>query len=206
MYRRFSGKHCGGDGFPALKSSDPRSVMSLIRTKDGAPRGMGTNTGAYTIIGRGRSAFSNRDGRRISIRPPSVSVVWQLSPLSGRKAAQTIEFHNTPDRCRLFPRAIKRDANGPRRRSAGDRFALAKKQRMSMLKNLLFLPDPAPRCAQRHEAQQRPSGREDTKGALCVVDLDTVMPGSSLFDFGDAPSLRRFDRGGGRSAISQRWK
>ena len=26
----------------------------------------------------------------------------------------------------------------------------------------------------------------DTKKAVCVVDLDTVMPGSALYDFGDA--------------------
>ena len=27
---------------------------------------------------------------------------------------------------------------------------------------------------------------QDTDKALCVIDLDTVMPGSSLYDFGDA--------------------
>ena len=25
-----------------------------------------------------------------------------------------------------------------------------------------------------------------TRGAVCVIDLDTVMPGSALYDFGDA--------------------
>ena len=27
---------------------------------------------------------------------------------------------------------------------------------------------------------------EETQKAICVIDLDTVMPGSVLYDFGDA--------------------
>ena len=27
---------------------------------------------------------------------------------------------------------------------------------------------------------------EDTKEGICVIDLDTIMPGLSLYDFGDA--------------------
>lgn len=28
---------------------------------------------------------------------------------------------------------------------------------------------------------------KDTNEGVCVIDLDTVMPGSLLYDFGDAP-------------------
>ena len=28
---------------------------------------------------------------------------------------------------------------------------------------------------------------QDTNEGVCVIDLDTVMPGSLLYDFGDAP-------------------
>ena len=28
---------------------------------------------------------------------------------------------------------------------------------------------------------------KDTNEGICVIDLDTVMPGSLLYDFGDAP-------------------
>ena len=63
--------------FLRSKSSDPRSVMSLIRTKDGA----------YTIMWTGRSAFSSRRRTRISIRPPSVSVrLRSCSPTSRQKS------------------------------------------------------------------------------------------------------------------------
>ena len=44
--------------------------------------------------------------------------------------------------------------------------------------------DPRAHHAQRHEVQQR-HARHVTGEAKCVVDLDTVMPGCALYDFGD---------------------
>ena len=38
-----------------------------------------------------------------------------------------------------------------------------------------------------------------TRKPLCVIDLDTVMPGLTAYDFGDSIPVRRFDRRGGRA-------
>ena len=145
--------------FLRSKSSDPRSVMSLIRTKDGAPH---TRYGdEYWRV------YDYVDGTICLQQPETDEDFYQaavgfgtfaqlLSDFPAEKLHETIpNFHNTPDRCRLFREAIERDAVG---RAAAVQpeidFALAREA--------------------------------ETRKALCVVDLDTVMPGSSLFDFGDA--------------------
>lgn len=155
--------------FLRSKSSDPRSVMSLIRTKDGAPH---TRYGdEYWRV------YDYVDGTICLQKPETDEDFYQaavgfgtfaqlLSDFPAEKLHETIpNFHNTPDRCRLFREAIERDAVG---RAAAVQpeidFALAREAEMSALQNLL-------------SAGEIP---------LRVVDLDTVMPGSSLFDFGDA--------------------
>lgn len=111
-----------------------------------------------------------------------------LSDFPAEKLHETIpNFHNTPDRCRLFREAIERDAVG---RAAAVQpeidFALAREAEMSALQNL-FLPDEIPlRVAHNDTKLNNVLLDAKTRKALCVVDLDTVMPGSSLFDFGDA--------------------
>ena len=71
--------------FLRSKSSDPRSGRRTVRPTPG----MGTNTGAYTIMWTGRSAFSSRRRTRISIRPPSVSVRLRSCSLTSRRKSCT---------------------------------------------------------------------------------------------------------------------
>ena len=159
--------------FLRSKSSDPRSVMSLIRTKDGAPH---TRYGdEYWRV------YDYVDGTICLQQPETDEDFYQaavgfgtfaqlLSDFPAEKLHETIPgIFNARrlDRCRLFREAIERDAVG---RAAAVQpeidFALAREAEMSPSEQLTASERSAPRCAQRHEAQQRPSGREDTKGAL----------------------------------------
>ncbi len=57
---------------------------------------------------------------------------------------------------------------------------------MSALQNLLSAGEIPLRVAHNDTKLNNVLLDAKTRKALCVVDLDTVMPGSSLFDFGDA--------------------
>ena len=177
--------------FLRSKSSDPRSVMSLIRTKDGAPH---TRYGdEYWRV------YDYVDGTICLQQPETDEDFYQaavgfgtfaqlLSDFPAEKLHETIpNFHNTPDRCRLFREAIGRDAVG---RAAAVHpeidFALAREAEMSILQNLLSAGEIPLRVAHNDTKLNNVLLDAKTRKALCVVDLDTVMPGSSLFDFGDA--------------------
>ena len=177
--------------FLRSKSSDPRSVMSLIRTKDGAPH---TRYGdEYWRV------YDYVDGTICLQQPETDEDFYQaavgfgtfaqlLSDFPAEKLHETIpNFHNTPDRCRLFREAIERDAVG---RAAAVQpeidFALAREAEMSALQNLLSAGEIPLRVAHNDTKLNNVLLDAKTRKALCVVDLDTVMPGLVGHDFGDA--------------------
>ena len=177
--------------FLRSKSSDPRSVMSLIRTKDGAPH---TRYGdEYWRV------YDYVDGTICLQQPETDEDFYQaavgfgtfaqlLSDFPAEKLHETIpNFHNTPDRCRLFREAIERDAVG---RAAAVQpeidFALAREAEMSALQNLLSAGEIPLRVAHNDTKLNNVMFDNKTDEGICVIDLDTVMPGLSLYDFGDS--------------------
>lgn len=168
---------------------------------------MGTNTGAYTIMWTGRSASSSpeTDEDFYQAAVGFGTFAQLLSDFPAEKLHETIpNFHNTPDRCRLFREAIERDAVG---RAAAVQpeidFALAREAEMSALQNLLSAGEIPLRVAHNDTKLNNVLLDAKTRKALCVVDLDTVMPGSSLFDFGDAIRYGASTRGGRRARSLQ---
>lgn len=98
-----------------------------------------------------------------------------------------VNFHNTPDRLRLFEEAVEADVAGRRcevereiefvrarsefaqtleRAHNEGRLPLKVTHNDTKLNNILF--------------------DKDTDKGLCVIDLDTIMPGYSVNDFGDS--------------------
>lgn len=98
-----------------------------------------------------------------------------------------VDFHNTPKRVEALKKAVQEDKMGraelvqkeidfvlERSESAGTVVSEIKKGNIPVrvthndtkINNILF--------------------DSDSKEAVCVIDLDTVMPGSALYDFGDA--------------------
>ena len=112
----------------------------------------------------------------------------KLKDFPAEQLAETIpDFHNTPDRYKKFMEAVERDAVGRvkdvlpeidfvrvrkdfaetlERAHAEGRLPLKVTHNDTKLNNILF--------------------DEETGEALCIVDLDTVMPGYSVNDFGDS--------------------
>ena len=177
--------------FLRSKSSDPRSVMSLIRTKDGAPH---TRYGdEYWRV------YDYVDGTICLQQPETDEDFYQaavgfgtfaqlLSDFPAEKLHETIpNFHNTPDRYRAFLETLERD---PMHRAAQVQpeieFALARQAEMSTIQSALTAGELPLRVTHNDTKLNNVLLDAKTRKALCVIDLDTVMPGSSLYDFGDS--------------------
>ena len=177
--------------FLRAKSGDPRSVMALIRTTDGAPH--------ICYKDEYWRVYDYVDGTICLQQPETDEDFYQaavgfgtfaqlLSDFPAEKLHETIpNFHNTPDRYRLFREAIARDAahRGAAVQPEID-FALAREAEMATIQNALAAGEIPLRVTHNDTKLNNVLLDAQTRKALCVVDLDTVMPGSSLYDFGDA--------------------
>ena len=96
-------------------------------------------------------------------------------------------FHNTPKRFYAFVHAIDMDAAG-RARQADDEieFFFDRRLMMSKIVRLMDAGTLPPRVTHNDTKANNVMIDNRTGHAICVLDLDTVMPGSSLYDYGDA--------------------
>lgn len=96
-------------------------------------------------------------------------------------------FHNTPDRYRLFREALAADRVG---RAASVQpeiaFVLAHEEIGSRLMALLKAGELPLRVTHNDTKLNNVMLSADTHEPLCVIDLDTTMPGLSAYDFGDS--------------------
>ncbi len=98
-----------------------------------------------------------------------------------------VNFHNTPDRCRQFREALQKDALGRAAWCAKEiKFVLDHEQEASILTDLLKAGELPLRVTHNDTKLNNVMLDATTRKALCVIDLDTVMPGLSLFDYGDS--------------------
>lgn len=111
-----------------------------------------------------------------------------LSSFPAETLHETIKnFHNTPDRYRLFREEVQKDAVG---RASGVQpeieFALAHEAIGSKLTEMLRAGELPLRVTHNDTKLNNVMLSADTRTPLCVIDLDTTMPGLSAYDFGDS--------------------
>ena len=174
------------------QSDDPRACLHLIPTKDG------------------RDYFTDRYGeywRMLDFVEGSVCLQSPESPedfyqsavafgnfqrmLRGFPAETLCEtiphFHDTPDRYRKLHAAI--DADEYDRVQTAQReidFALAREADAGVLQRMRDDGTLPLRVTHNDTKLNNVMLDEKTRKALCVIDLDTVMPGLAAYDFGDA--------------------
>lgn len=110
-----------------------------------------------------------------------------LADLPSDELVETIpNFHHTPTRFATLKAAIERDAAG---RAAGCReeigFALEREGICSLLLDLNAKGEIPSRITHNDTKLGNVLLCNRSGEGLCVVDLDTVMPGLALYDFGD---------------------
>ena len=102
-------------------------------------------------------------------------------------AETIVDFHNTPKRFEALEEAIKNDVKG-RASSVKEEieFALSQKNWISTVTDGLKDGSIPLRVTHNDTKINNVLFDAATRKGLCVIDLDTVMPGSMLYDFGDA--------------------
>ncbi len=112
----------------------------------------------------------------------------QLSAFPAHTLHETIpRFHHTPSRFQALKKAVEEDPLGRARTVQAEiRFALDREADTHVLTDLLEQGGLPLRVTHNDTKLNNILLDAETKKALCIIDLDTVMPGLSLYDFGDS--------------------
>ena len=97
------------------------------------------------------------------------------------------EFHNTVDRYRQFKASVEADPCGRVSQARAEvKFILDREELGSTLQKMRESGELPLRVTHNDTKLNNVLLDKDTRKSLCVLDLDTVMPGLSVHDFGDS--------------------
>jgi Phosphotransferase enzyme family. len=110
-----------------------------------------------------------------------------LVDLPGERLVETIpDFHNTRRRFTALQQAIQKDHYNRAREAAPEiEFALRREAMVDVILNAMAKRKIPERITHNDTKFNNVMMDVLTGEAMCVVDLDTVMPGCALYDFGD---------------------
>jgi len=172
-------------------SSSGMEVLQLVPTKGGGTY-VSREDGYWRVYEFVENSLCLQEaGSPEDFRESAVGFGSFMNDLAGfpvEKLYETIpNFHNTPDRYRLLRKAMEHD---PLHRVAEVKpeidFFLARESEMGLLEALRAEGSLPTRVTHNDTKLNNLLLDKNTHKSLCVVDLDTVMPGLSLYDFGDA--------------------
>lgn len=111
-----------------------------------------------------------------------------LSDFPADSLYETIpEFHNTIDRYRQFKASVESDPCGRVSQCREEiKFLLKREELGGTLQKMRESGELPLRVTHNDTKLNNVMLDAETRTALCVIDLDTVMPGLSLYDFGDS--------------------
>ena len=173
------------------KSGDPRRALTLVPTTSGA---------CYLCVQGEYWRMYNFVEDTICLQLPETDEDFyqsavgfgtfqrMLADFPAANLHETIpNFHNTPDRFRAFIETVERDPMHLAKNVQPEiKFALDRQAEMATTQNALAVGELPLRVTHNDTKLNNVLLDAATRQALCVIDLDTVMPGSSLFDFGDS--------------------
>lgn len=97
------------------------------------------------------------------------------------------DFHNTPNRYRILHEVLEKDPFGRKSRVEKEiQFVLSREKEMQILQRMREQGELPVRVTHNDTKLNNVLLDAVTRKALCVIDLDTVMPGLSLYDYGDS--------------------
>ena len=168
-----------------------RRVLTVIPGKDGKPY-VRDNEGGWW---RTYLFIENTHTLEIASSPDDAGFLGksianfqrQLADLGGTRLHETIpDFHNMEKRYLRFYDAISKDCKGRVREVKNEiDFMKENEERGAILIRALrerYIPE---RICHNDTKIDNVLIDDDSSQALCIIDLDTVMPGTSLFDVGD---------------------
>ncbi len=112
----------------------------------------------------------------------------KLADLPGEALYETIpDFHDTGKRFAALLEAIEKNLSGRRDRCGPEiEFALAREKDCTVLTDMIKKKELPLRVTHNDTKLNNILFDARTNEGICIVDLDTVMPGLSLYDFGDS--------------------
>jgi len=110
-----------------------------------------------------------------------------LSDLDAALIHETIpHFHDTPWRFTRFAEAVRSDVRNRARKVKDDIDAIMRRESDAVVLRNLAADGGAVRRIVHNDTKLNNVLIDDATGVgICVIDLDTVMPGLSMYDFGD---------------------
>ena len=178
--------------FLAAQSNDPRGSLHLVPTVDGALwycDREGEYWRVYDFIEDSlclQTPESPEDFYQSAVAFGSFQRMLHEFP--AETLYETIpRFHDTPDRCRKFHAALSADPlNRAKAAQPEIDFVLAHEAEAGFLLDLLHEGALPLRVTHNDTKLNNVMLDAKTRRALCVIDLDTVMPGLTAYDFGDS--------------------
>ena len=169
-----------------------RGTMRVILTKDGAK-------GYTDEEGRFWRAYDFVEGTvcRLTVDSPETfarvgeafgDFQRRLSDFDASVLIESIpNFHNTKKRYANFLAALERNASGRAHLVADEiKFITDRADKCALIVDALESGDLPLRVTHNDTKLSNILLDETTEEAVCIIDLDTVMPGSALYDLGDS--------------------
>ena len=181
-----------------------RRTLTCIPAHDGKP--YATDAGGnvwrvYPFIERARGYDELETNEQAYQAARAFGAFQKLAAsLGGERLHETIpDFHNTPKRLEALEAAIAANTNGRAAELADEvAFARARAADCSRVFGLIAAGIIPERVTHNDTKLNNVLLDDVTAEGVCVIDLDTTMPGSALYDFGDmvrtaAPTTREDD-------------
>ena len=178
--------------FMHSRENDRMAMISYIDTRDGESYYNDGKGGCWRI-------YRYVDNSDCLQRPESLEDFYECARAFGsfqyalngfpvdRLEETIVNFHNTVDRFRQFREAVAQDPCG-RLSQVGPEvdFALSREEQACRLHRMRLNGRLPVRVTHNDTKINNVLLDRHTRKAICVIDLDTVMPGLAAFDFGDA--------------------
>lgn len=175
----------------AKRSADSRRTLTLVPALDGkgyVEDADGNFFRAYLFI-ENATSYDILENEKQAYEAARAFGRFQaeLSDLPGGRLTETIkDFHNTPARVAQLENAIKQDkCNRVREVAAEIDFVLSRREMTEKLLKLQAAGDVIERITHNDTKLNNVMIDNNSGEGICVIDLDTVMPGLAHYDFGD---------------------
>ena len=178
--------------FLAKNSDDPRGAMRIVRAKDGKPYHVDSENHYWRVYDFVPSSVCLQMAESTKDFYNTGLAFGRFQKLLADFPAETLhesipKFHDTRDRYRQLKEAIARDKAGRAASCQAEiEFAMARESEAGQIVEALESGRLPWRVTHNDTKLNNILLDYDTHEPLCVIDLDTVMPGSSLYDFGDS--------------------
>lgn len=168
-----------------------RRTLTLVPAVNGKPYGIdkeGNCWRVYPFVERARTYDKIETPQQCIEAAKSFGEFQKLTAdLPGEPLFETIPgFHNTKGRFQALLAAIKEDKLGRSKEVQAEiDFFLAREADANLVVDYLESGELPVRCTHNDTKLNNVMLDDVTGEGICVIDLDTTMPGSAIYDFGD---------------------